>query len=393
MSKRSSKILVGDLLVKSELVTLGQFADAMPVSLKTGLPVGRVLIASGFLQEGIFKQVLAVQSLIRDQLVSDEAGIAALKLMHTENLSMEAALVKCGASCDFVESANRLGTLLVDAQVVDRDSLEQCLAVSLNTGLPLARVLVMRGYLADQVAYIALCAQSLVRDGKLERQRALPAIKLIFDNLTTLSEMGIMSRPGAISIRKAKSMRLGELLLLSGMVDDHALISAVEEGLTDEQPLGKVLTRVGLISEIELGQALALQEMVNNRTLAPEEATSVLSSVKESGLTLSKALSQSDKARDNQEGDTLLGFLHFLGIAQHADLAAIKQRMDRDGVSLTRAIQDAHLVHAAIEKPVLACYKLHQDGRLDEEQCAFAIQSMTVSKKSDLEQFLKDYSW
>ena len=75
MVKRSSKILVGDLLVKSELVTLAQFADAMPVSLKTGLPVGRVLIASGFLDEEKFKQVLTVQSLIRDHLLSGDAGV------------------------------------------------------------------------------------------------------------------------------------------------------------------------------------------------------------------------------------------------------------------------------------------------------------------------------
>lgn len=396
MVKRSSKILVGDLLVKSELVTLAQFADAMPISLKTGLPVGRVLIASGFLDEEKFKQVLTVQSLIRDHLLAGEAGVEALKLVASGEKTLTQALTELGENCDFFDSTNRLGDILLDAQIVDENMLKETLTVSLTTGLPLARVLSMRGYLAEQVAYIALCCQTLIRDGKLDRQRAMSSIRLVNENLQQIVNLGITSRPGDISLRKANSLRLGELLLLSGMVDDRDIISAVEEGLTDEQPLGKVLTRVGIISEAELGQALAIQEMVNNRTLTPDDATFVLSSVKGSNKSLSKALSETDKLKGESGTDviqSLDAFLNFLGLAQGVDFKKLKEESAREKITLEESVKKANLISAMLEKSVLEAYHLYQEGRLEDDQCAFAIHVLAASGQGDLPELLKQLGW
>jgi len=396
MVKRSSKILVGDLLVKSELVTLAQFADAMPVSLKTGLPVGRVLIASGFLDEEKFKQVLTVQSLIRDHLLSGDAGVEALKLVASGTKTLSQALTELGEHCDFFDSTNRLGDILLDAGIVDENMLKETLTVSLTTGLPLARVLSMRGYLAEQVAYIALCSQTLIRDGKLDRQTAMSAIRLVNENLQQILSLGITSRPGDISLRKANSLRLGELLLLSGMVDDRDIISAVEEGLTDEQPLGKVLTRVGIISEAELGQALAIQEMVNNRTLTPDDATFVLSSVKGSNKSLSKALSDTDKLKEHNGADVIQSmdaFLNFLGLAQSVDFKKLKEESAREKITLEESVKKSHLLSPMLEKSVLEAYHLYQEGRLEDDQCAFAVHVLAASGQGDLPELLKQLSW
>ena len=51
MNKRTAKILIGDLLCKAGMVELGDLADAIPISTKTGLPVGRVLVGSGLLSD------------------------------------------------------------------------------------------------------------------------------------------------------------------------------------------------------------------------------------------------------------------------------------------------------------------------------------------------------
>ncbi len=394
MTKRSSKILVGDLLVKSELVTLAQFADAMPVSLKTGLPVGRVLIASGFLDEEKFKQVLTVQSLIRDHLLSGEAGVEALKLIGRDGCSLTQALSNLGETCDYFDSTNRLGEILAEAGIVDEAVLEDTLSVSVTTGLPLARVLAMRGNIAEAVAYMALCSQCLIRDGKLDRETAIKAIKLVNENLEKLHSLGIKSRPGAISLRKANSLRLGELLLLSGMVDDKDIIAAVEEGLTDEQPLGKVLTRVGIISEVELGQALAIQEMINNRTLNPDDATYVLSSVKGSGMSLSKAISQTDKLKDGEEELASIDvFLAFLGLGVEADYKALKESCKQNQRSLLDCIKQEKRVDPKIEQLVFDCYELYRAGKLDDDQCAFAVHMLAASGQFDLAALLKRLNW
>lgn len=410
MVKRASKILVGDLLVKSEMVTLSQFADAMPVSLKTGLPVGRVLIASGFLSEGKFKTVLTVQSLIRDHLLSDDTGIEALRLVATEEVELAQALDQLGETCDYFAATNRLGEILVDAQVVSREMLDETLAVSLMTGLPLARVLAMRGFIEEPVAFISLCSQTLLRDGKLDRDSVIAAIKLVGQNVERLAKLKVNPHPWAISLRRANSLRLGELLLLSGMVKDQQLVDAVDKGMTDEQPLGKVLTRVGLITESQLGQALAIQEMVNNRTLSPDDATFVLSSVKNSNISLSKALleseklksekgdkaardKKSDKANEKIESEPLDAFLLFLGLADKSELVALKGEVSKSGNTLREIVLAAKIIDPLLEKAVLDCFDLYRDGRLEDDQCAFAIHVLAASGQGDLPELLKQLSW
>ncbi len=397
MVKRASKILVGDLLVKSEMVTLSQFADAMPVSLKTGLPVGRVLIASGFLSEGKFKTVLTVQSLIRDHLLSGDTAIEALRLVATEEVELAQALDQLGESCDYFVATNRLGEILVDAQVISREMLDETLGVSLMTGLPLARVLAMRGYLDEPVAFIALSSQSLLRDGKLDRDSVIAAIKLVAQNVEKLAQLKVNPHPWAISLRKANSLRLGELLLLSGMVQDSQLVEAVDEGMTDEQPLGKVLTRVGLITESQLGQALAIQEMVNNRTLSPDDATFVLSSVKNSNMSLSKALLETEKLKsdrpDANNVANLDAFLLFLGLTDKAELATLKNEVAKSGTPLREIVLAAHILDPLLEKAVLDCYDLYQEGRLEDDQCAFAIHVLAASGQGDLPELLKQLNW
>jgi hypothetical protein len=88
--------------------------------------------------------------------------------------------------------------------------LDETLAVSLMTGLPLARVLAMRGFIEEPVAFISLCSQTLLRDGKLDRDSVIAAIKLVGQNVERLAKLKVNPHPWAISLRRANSLRLGE---------------------------------------------------------------------------------------------------------------------------------------------------------------------------------------
>ncbi|MBZ0187306.1 MAG: hypothetical protein K8F91_13750, partial [Candidatus Obscuribacterales bacterium] len=145
MAKRSDPILIGDLLVKSELVSQGQFADAMPISLTTGLPVGRVLVGSSYLKEAHFKAAVAAQSLIRENLLHLDLALGALNLVGKYDVSLDEALKRLGWRSEYYETTNRLGDLLVDAGLVSVDKVNECLDDCFTSGLPLGRVLVMRG--------------------------------------------------------------------------------------------------------------------------------------------------------------------------------------------------------------------------------------------------------
>ncbi len=359
--------MVGDLLVQSELVSLPQLADAMPVALKTGVPVGRVLIASGFLTEENFRQALSLQSLVRDQLITEDIATAALKLIACEGINLNAAMKKLGIDSEYFNSANRLGELLLSAAAIDETVLETGLSVSYTTGLQLARVLALRGFVKERVAFVALIAQSLLRDHKLSRQQAVDCIKKTMsgreNGVKLPADNGLIS--SALTAHKIKPIRLGELLLLSGMVSQKALLSALDKGVSEEVPLGRMLIRMNLLTDVELNQALILQEMVTNGTITPQDASQILAKVKVADISLSKALLHIDK----QKGESAeVSFDDFLSIC---------------GFIVGSKPSGATLV-----------YGYFKSKRLSEEQCTLILQMQSnEKKKEDLEKVLKSFNW
>ena len=359
--------MVGDLLVQSELVTLSQLADAMPVALKTGVPVGRVLIASGFLTEEHFRQALSLQSLLRDQLITEDVANAALKLIAREGINLNASMKKLGIDSEYFSSANRLGELLLSAAAIDESVLETGLSVSYTTGLQLARVLALRGFVKERVAFVALIAQSLLRDHKLSRQQAVDCIKktmALRENSVKLpADNSLIS--SALTAHKIKPIRLGELLLLSGMVSQKALLSALDKGVSEEVPLGRMLIRMNLLTDVELNQALTLQEMVTSGTIAPQDASQILTKVKVADISLSKALLQIDKQKSDSAEISLADFLSVCGFLSDSK---------PNGATLL--------------------YGYFKSKRLTEEQCTLILQMQSNDKKKeDLEKVLTSFNW
>jgi len=402
ISKRASKVLVGDLLVKSELVSLAQFADAMPVALKTGLPVGRVLIASGFLPEDSFRQVLTMQSLIRDRLISEEVAVEALKLIATEKLEIGEALKKLGQEGEFFEFTNRLGQLLIESGAITATQRDDALGVSVASGLPMARVLSLRGYVNEHIAFIALIAQALMRDGRIKREKAVELLKIVQGYLKHGSNDKNFRGTLAFGVKRANTIRLGELLLLSGMVQEAELVSAVEKGLSDEEPLGQVLIRVGLVDDVGLSQALTVQEMVNNGILSAHDATYVLERVKSQGVSVSKAIveQEKDKAKNQTQRKEIKieldQILACCGLISEVDAERVRELMSHDDAGLDKLLAELG-VQEAIVRAASECLKLVNSQKLSEEEATFVLFILTLSEASgeskSLDAILKELGW
>ncbi len=398
MQKRASQILVGDLLVKSELVSLPQLADAMPVALKTGVPVGRVLIASAFLSEEKFKQALSLQSLVRDRLISEEDAVAALRLVASESIDLNLALSKLGIKSEFFDHANKLGEILISAGAIDKTTLEQALTASYTTGLQLARILALRGIVREQTAFIALISQSLLRDHKLTREQAVTAVQTVMaakaDNCISPNNKGVLIA-ASMTAGLASSMRLGELLLLSGLVAQADLLKALEKGISEEVPLGRILVRMQLLTDVELNQALTLHDMISAGTVAAQDATYVLASVKASAVSLSKALSQAEQQKN--ENARVISFAEFLavcGLLSKADFNECR----KEAVTRDKSVDDLVESKVQFEHSFTAfakqTYFYFQSKRLNDEQCAFVLQLRLAGKKNeDLDEVLNTFKW
>jgi len=265
-----NNLLIGDLLLQSGYVTEDQLNQAVPMAMRTGFPVGRILEESGLISPSIVQAAVLAQSLIQDKLLHLKLGMKALKLVGERDITLEEALKQLGWRSEYYEVANKLGQLLIDAGAMGEEQLKIAFEVCFATGLPLGRVLVLRKVVPEVVAYTALSAQVFLRDGKITRESALSAIRDAGSKKNTIQ--------GSISASKTinPNVRLGELLVLAGIVSEVDLVSALETGMSLGSMIGQVLVMAGRISQPVLDNALKLQAEANAHKLTIAEAAEKL---------------------------------------------------------------------------------------------------------------------
>lgn len=299
-----NNVLVGDLLVNAKLLTLEQLAQAMPIAKKTGLPVGRILVESGVLQEGIVRAAILAQSLIRDKLLHFELAVKALKTVHERDIALGEALNQLGWISEYYEVTNKLGELLVDAGCITPDQLKTAFEVCFASGMPLGRVLVLRKVVPEVVAYTALSAQVQLRESGMTREQAVAAVRNAAQMNTSIQ--GWMERDGYLGAHKKNTVRLGELIILAGIVSELDLLSAIEAGLSLKSMIGQVLIRTGVISQDLLDQALKLQEAVNSQLLSPAQAAEMLKQAKEGLSESNQNMAESKAAGPDRELESVM---------------------------------------------------------------------------------------
>jgi hypothetical protein len=269
----SKTILIGDLLVRSEMTSPRDMADAVPISLKSNLPIGRVLIAAGALTPGHLQQALVAQSLVRDSLLSADLAVQALRIVVRESFDLEQALNIVGWHPDSFTSENRLGQLLLLAGCITQAQLDECLRIFYSAGLPLARVLVLKGVISNLVAYVALTSQQMLRENKLSREQAIQSVQ------AAKASRGIIESDyidGYLRLQPTHNIRLGELFVRADIVGEDTLLSAVENAIKQGVTLGETLIEQGVINEQTLNRALEAQRLVTEGHLDIGKAGDVL---------------------------------------------------------------------------------------------------------------------
>jgi signal transduction histidine kinase len=272
-ASQSTNILVGDLLVAAGLVAREDLLRFMPVARQTGLPIGRILVESSQVTESLVRAAVAAQSLIRDKQLHFQLAVSALTLAREKDMTFEAALKERGWHAEYYEITNKLGQLLLDAGCLTPDQLHEATEVSYAGGLPLGRVLVLRKIVPELVAYVALSVQVLLRENKIGREEALSSIYKAASMDSTVHDW--LKEDGAFK-GKGTAIRLGELLILAGIVSEIDLLSAVETSLTQKAMIGQILVKTEVLSEPVLQHALKLQKAVNSQLLNASEAARML---------------------------------------------------------------------------------------------------------------------
>lgn len=399
--RKEKTALLGDLLVRSELISRHDLTTALTIARQMSLPLGHILSVNRFVNDHELYAALRVQALIRDRLLPEQQGLDALSMVREKSVPLEEALETKGWKSEYYEFTNNLGKLLLDANALAEERLEAGVAVCHSSGLPLARVLVLQGAISEFVAYAALTAQMLLRDKKIARDQAVGALRLTSMHGDTIEDY--LEFGGLRKIRPDHILRLGEMFVLSELVSELDLLSAVERGLVEAQPIGHILVSHNLIKEEAIEAALRLQDLIREHKIDPLQAVDVLKeyaaqdklSLEEIILRVaSKKVLPPPTAGLQADDAKLLETIHGLGFVSELELANICKEVNKGGISVMDYLtsETRFLLTEAKLKTSMRCRELVDRGALTLEQAIFAVH-IWVWSGGDFDNVIKDIGW
>jgi hypothetical protein len=276
MGKGNKEIRLGELITALGLVKESQLATTLRRAMQVGLPIGRALVMSGYVTEDELSTALEIQSLLRADEVSLEEASQAFNLVSVEGVSLIVALKRIGiAKTSEVRSPDgKLGTLLIDANLIKFQQLEEAQKRSQKSGTPLGRTLGLMGLLLPTVLDKAMELQNMIREGMITYGDALKILRTTGERKPTVAIPN--GQKDAERKEKAKPIRLVDLLTRAKVVSEEQMANAIEVSFTRRDTLGDILKDLGHLSDDALNLAFELQRSVAEGNIDAKAAAETL---------------------------------------------------------------------------------------------------------------------
>ena len=178
--KDNRVVRVGDMLVAARIVSSAEITEAIQVSKRLSVPIGRVLITSGCVTEKLLHSALDLQSLIRDGEVPLESALKALTRIDKTGCSVKESLEHLNFRPKYSKGKNNLADLLVDSNLVSQEQIDEALTTSFEHGTPLGSTLVFQGALSPNFFPSISAIQEKMTNGELSNEEAIDELKEAF---------------------------------------------------------------------------------------------------------------------------------------------------------------------------------------------------------------------
>lgn len=168
---------------------------------------------------------------------------------------------------------NQLGLLLLESGFLTDEDIEAAEKRAASTGLPLGRMLVLSDKIDEKLLEQVLETLIHLRDNAMfteaDALEVLGMLKSLRDG--DIKEVDQAQLKSFFS-KKERQVRVGELLVRSGLVTETDVMNAVEEGLATRRKVGEVLVSNSYTSSDAVDMALTLLEGVRSGDAEISEA-------------------------------------------------------------------------------------------------------------------------
>ncbi len=269
-----------------------------------------------------------------------------------------------------------MGEILLEAGLIDGDQFAKAMQRSMSTGLPLGRILVLNGALQESVLTLALELQVRIRDGMSSRHEAVQALAqaagvdpVSQEQTMSLEGMGLTRPP------RRKGLRLGELMVLGGLLAETDVMNCVELGLVNQCPIGQMMVEQGYITPEILEAALELQRQIDEEKLQPMEAAEILSKIRNSGQEVDAAIEEHNQSKP-EEAKQNVGFEKLLLLARvvtEEDIESALQQAATSPQVLSRVLNLTGYIDELTMQAILQAYTMMTNGFLSQDDTIIAL--------------------
>lgn len=364
---------LGDLLVQAGILTQLQLAEAMRAAQGKRMQIGQMLVMNGLISPRDLQSALEAQSMLRDKSVELTEALRCLKIAYKVGAPFRDILNEYASPKR--SQSSKLGELLVESGLVTYEVLAKAVEQSNTTGLPLGRMLVLHNILSNDLLNAVLDMQVRVRDEMMTRAEAIASLREKAGLEPVQAEPSVEVQAAAIKPVPArkKGVRLGELLVMAGVLTETDVMNALEWGLVNQQTIGQVLISRMLVSQNILDGALELQKLVDKGELSSTRASECLARVHSGGATLEEAI------REVKEEQAASGDISFDELLSLANVLTEDELDDAFDISTKSAavigkflVLTGHLDVPTLQA-ALRCYQLISKGLIGRDDAVVTL--------------------
>lgn len=281
---------IGDLLMQANVVSSSLIADALVKYENKGLPLGKVLVLSGCLDDLQLRNAVDLQFMVNDGLLTLDAAVQVMQAAFEKKLDLSEAFKEAKVLQPEDRETNKLGQLLYDSHIANDSLINTCLESAKKTSLPLGHVLCQRGFVSQTIINKALLVQQFIRKNQITREQGIQALVAANKREVTLAKLP--SNEGYRARNLKNTPLMGALLIEYCGLSERQLRDSLLSSVMNCTTLGATLIQNGTYKSNLLQAVVSLQEMLDNSTIDEQTLARSLEAVYSKSISLEQACAE-----------------------------------------------------------------------------------------------------
>ncbi|MBU6453058.1 MAG: hypothetical protein KGS72_14835 [Cyanobacteria bacterium REEB67] len=373
---------LGELFADTGIIDHSAIAEGLSIAKRTSFPIGRVLVMTGWIDDHDINCGVEVQALLRAGTIDKALAKDLLRFSHLNKVDINEAFRLNGLSRNGDNPTSRLGKLMLAAGVANAEKLAQANREAQRHECTLGGAMIMLRLITPKTLEGALNLQIMMRDRKIDFPQAIQFLKEMHERNVSLREVIGDHSDNGMLLRLSKGQpRIGEFLIAAGLVSPQVVLMACEIGNEEDNNIGRVMLSQGHLSELQLGAALQLQEMILNRVITYRRAVKLIKLVGRLKAPLEQIISESKTL------DMVFKLLKAAGLVSEKVTREVACQIIDFEDTVAEAMLARGFIHPVHFRIGLVCLEKMHRSELTEAKAAFVVNYCARHPGHELEMF------